>query len=118
TDLDRVAHGELLFAQHAANGRGDFHRDLVGLEADEWFVDLHRVAGLLQPLADRAFGDRFTACADFAFAGQLRVPQAFFLPAASPPSFSPSAIETRQRCCSSCRLASPVAGEAATSRPA
>ena len=54
-------------AEHAGGRRGDFEGDLVGLELDQGLVRLHRVARLLEPLADGRFGDRFAERRDLDF---------------------------------------------------
>jgi hypothetical protein len=58
-DGDRVAFGDELLAHRAGDRRGHLDRDLVGLEAGDRLVGRDRVARLLQPLAERRFGDRF-----------------------------------------------------------
>ena len=58
-DRDVVAFLDQLLGQHARDRRGHLDADLVGLEAGDRLVGLHRFAGLLQPLGERAFGDRF-----------------------------------------------------------
>ena len=51
----------------AGDRRGHLDRDLVGLEAGDRLVGLDRVAGLLEPLAERRLGDRFAQGRDFDF---------------------------------------------------
>ena len=58
-DRDRVAFLDQLLGEHAGDRRRHLDRDLVGLEAGDRLVGGDRVAGLLQPLGERAFGDRF-----------------------------------------------------------
>ena len=53
-----VALGHELLAHHSGDGGRDFHRDLVGFEASDRFVGLHRIAGLLEPLSERRLRDR------------------------------------------------------------
>ena len=51
-----VAPGAVLrddVAEHARGRRVDLEGHLVGLELDERLVGLHRIAGLLEPAADR-----------------------------------------------------------------
>ena len=45
-------------AEHPGGGRGHLDRHLVGLELHQWLINGDSVAGMLEPLADRCFGDR------------------------------------------------------------
>jgi hypothetical protein len=55
-----VTEGGVDGAQDAVGRRRDFQRDLVGLQFDEQFVLLDRVADLLGPFRDGGLGDGFT----------------------------------------------------------
>ncbi len=70
-DIDRIAHRDNLLAHHPGDGRGHFDRDLVGFEAGDRLVERNRLAGLLQPLADRRFGDAFAQRGNFDFGAHL-----------------------------------------------
>ena len=63
-DLHGVADGNRVLAHDAGDRRRDLDRDLVGLEAGDRLVDRDGLAGLLQPLAEGGFGDRFTQDGD------------------------------------------------------
>ncbi len=58
-DRDRVAFLHELLGEHSRRGRWHFHRHLVGLEAGDRLIFRNGLAGLLQPLGERPFGDRF-----------------------------------------------------------
>ena len=58
-DADRLAFLGDDLAEHAGGRRVDLERHLVGFEFDQRLVGLHRVAGLLEPLADGGLGDGF-----------------------------------------------------------
>ena len=130
-DFHRVADGRLVLAHDAGDGGRHFHRDLVGLEAGDGLVELHRIARLLEPFADGGFGDRFTESGDFDFAGHALSSlcgsgsgDQDFLAAAFPGAALPAApdrpraSETRASCSILWRAAKPVAGEAEATRPA
>ena len=59
----------------ATGAAPDFDRDLVGLEAGDGLIERHRFAGLLEPLADGGFTDRFAEGGNFDFRGHVRVIQ-------------------------------------------
>ena len=63
-DLHGVADRDGVLAHDAGDRRRHFDRDLVSLEAGDRLVDRDGVAGLLQPLAEGGFGDRFTQDGD------------------------------------------------------
>jgi len=56
-DRDIIADLGDLLAHHPGNSRGDFDRDLVGLQTGDRLVERNRFAGLLEPFADGRFGD-------------------------------------------------------------
>jgi len=56
---DGLAFLDQQFANGAGYGRGDLGVDFVGRDFNEGFVFLDGVAGLLEPLRDRPFGDGF-----------------------------------------------------------
>ena len=58
-DRDSVADLGQLLAHRPGDRRVDLDRDLVGLEAGDRLVLCDRIAGLLQPGAERRLGDRF-----------------------------------------------------------
>ena len=58
-DLNGVAFGNFDFLEDAAGGGGDFGVDLVGGDLEERLVALDLVTGLLQPLGDGSFENRF-----------------------------------------------------------
>ena len=70
-DFDRVADVDLEFLDRAGNGGGCLHRDLVGFQADDGFIDGDRIADFLQQFADGRFGDRFTQRRNFDFGGHI-----------------------------------------------
>src|SRR3546814_20829663 len=47
--------------------RSHFDRDLIGFEARDRLIERDGFAGLLQPFADRRFGDAFAQRGDFDF---------------------------------------------------
>jgi hypothetical protein len=55
--------------QHAGRRRVDLERHLVGLQLDQRFVRLHRVAALLEPFAHGRFGYRFAERRNANFCG-------------------------------------------------
>ena len=113
-DRDSVADRDQLLAHRAGGGRVDLDRDLVGLEAGDRLVRRDRLAGLLEPLAERRLGDRFAQRRDFdvgRHASSLSVARAAAL-------LWPSASAIKAACSAAWRLARPVAGEAAGARPA
>ena len=59
-DRDRVALVDQRLAEHTGRRRRHVDADLVRLERRDRLVRGDRLAGLLQPLRKRAFGDRFT----------------------------------------------------------
>ena len=81
-DRDRVAVRDQLLAHRAGDRRRHLDRDLVGLEAGDRLVRLDRVAGLLQPLAERRLGDRFAQRRDFDFGRHVAFLQLAFAAAA------------------------------------
>ena len=58
----------------ARRRRRHFHRDLVGLQFHQRLVGLHRFTGLLEPLGDRRFGDRFAESRNADFLRHLVCP--------------------------------------------
>ena len=68
-DRDSVAFLDELLGQHARDRRRHFDADLVGLEAGDRLVFGDRLARLLQPLRERAFGDRFPERRDLDVSG-------------------------------------------------
>ena len=60
TDRDRLPLLDPDFLERPGDRRRDLGVHLVRLHLDEEVVLVHLLAGLLQPLADRAFGDRLT----------------------------------------------------------
>ena len=59
SDADRSAFLHLDFAERAGRGRGNLSVDFVGGDLEERFIASDGVAGLLEPLGERAFGDGF-----------------------------------------------------------
>ena len=55
--LDGFAFVDEDFEQHAVGGRGDFAVHFIGADFEQRLESLHRVAFLLEPLADRALDD-------------------------------------------------------------
>ena len=56
-DADRLTFLGDDLAKHAGGRRVDLERHLVGFELDQGLVGLHRIAGLLEPLADGRLGN-------------------------------------------------------------
>ena len=59
-DFDGVALGDLDLGEVAGHRCGHLSVDLLGRDLEERLVSGHGVADLLEPLRDRAFGDRLT----------------------------------------------------------
>ena len=99
--------------------RRHFDADLVGLEAGDRLVGRDRLAGLLQPLRERAFGDRFPERRDLDVSGHR---SSLYCrrdcAGAAARLLWPSAAAIKAACSAAWRLARPVAGEALASRPA
>src|SRR5947208_13275876 len=55
---DRLPFLHLDLRQHAGHGRRDLSVDLIGRDLEQRLVPLDFLANLLEPLADRALGDR------------------------------------------------------------
>ncbi len=66
-DVHRVAFLGDDVAQGSRDRCGHIHRHLVGFQADDRFIGLHRLAGLLQPLTNGRFGNGFAQRGDFDF---------------------------------------------------
>ncbi len=66
-----VLRGDL--RQNARCGRVDFESHLVGFQLHERLVGLHGVAGLLEPLCDRGFGNGFSKRGNSDL-GHVRIP--------------------------------------------
>ena len=98
--------------QHAAHGRGQFHRGLVGLDVDKHFVALDAVADGLAPFADLHLGDRLAGLRDFQFDSHEIVFVAAYFRTAGAPSASAMSC----RCSTRWLAAEPVAGLADSAR--
>jgi hypothetical protein len=59
-DLDGVAFLDQDLAQRAGGRRRHFQRHLVGFQFHQRLAVVHGIAGFLEPLSDRGFGDGFT----------------------------------------------------------
>src|SRR5690606_6771441 len=126
-DLHGGALGGQHLAAHAGFGCVDLDGDLVGLELNQQLVAGDRIAGLDRPLADGRLRNRFRQLRDADFNCHDRT-SLRLRPSASadPPSpagisekaYAVSASSTSLACCWLCLLIRPVAGDAASRRPA
>jgi hypothetical protein len=70
-DANRFAFLGHDFAEYTGRRRVDFERDLVSFKLDQRLIRLDGIARLLEPLADRGFGDAFAEGWNADFGGHL-----------------------------------------------